>query len=142
MMKNKKPYFFGLKWRNSSFSKRMAVVWAFILLFIISRFLPIDDSLGASIAGTLWIGFYCYLFYEWSRKNAVYFRYNPKITIKIAGEKLEFDATFISDVWIDEDGLNIQRVNRVDTFPVDHLREEDVERLFSILKEYVPEQAV
>jgi len=83
-----------------------------------------------------------YAVWKFTRKDSIWLQRENFYKLKIAGHKLEFDASFISKVWLDDDGLNIQRINRVDTFPVDHLRKEDVDRLLIVLKEYLPEQAV
>jgi len=69
-----------------------------------------------------------YAVWKFTRKDSIWLQRENFYKLKIAGHKLEFDASFISKVWLDDDGLNIQRINRVDTFPVDHLRKEDVDR--------------
>lgn len=136
MNNKKKLYFLGFKWRQFSWWTRSLIVIFILLLDVLMRYL-IDDRNIRAIAGILLFGsFYGYLIFEWTRKNAIYYRRNDGITIKIAGKKLHIDTNFISKAWLDEDGLNIQRINRVDTFPVDHLKEQDVERLLQILKEY------
>ncbi len=77
-----------------------------------------------------------YMVWKFTCKNFILLQGENLYKLRLGGRKLEFDAKFISQVWLDEDGLNIQRINRVDTFPVDHLKEQDVERLLQILKEY------
>jgi len=134
-MKGEKIHFFNFKWREYP-------VWVHFLVGsipVLMVYIPIwfFDIKELSYPGIiLYLLFFGYFLWQSTLRNAFYFIRKHQYKLIIDRKKLEFDATFISKVWLDEDGLNIQRINRVDTFPVDHLREDDVERLLTILKEY------
>ncbi|WP_213520067.1 hypothetical protein [Nonlabens sp.] len=43
----------------------------------------------------------------------------------VNGKKLKVDVKFLSAYYIRQEALHVERINRLDTFPLDHLREKD-----------------
>lgn len=140
-MKKKKLHFISIKWRQYSRGKQFLIAVPFILLYALMAYF-FWDTLGYYQFGLITnLALYAYLFYPFFLKNAVFYRQDHNFTLKIKGKKLDLDLKFLSEVWIENNELNIRRINRVDTFPIGHLRQDDVEKLVALLKEYEPENA-
>ncbi|MEP2969521.1 hypothetical protein, partial [Nonlabens ulvanivorans] len=77
-----------------------------------------------------------YLIWLATRKNALHWKRDDQVKLKIDGKTLELDMKFISQVWVEDQHLLIRRINRVDSFPIDQLRPADLDKLVAILKEY------
>jgi hypothetical protein len=54
--------------------------------------------------------------------------------LAIKGKKLEVDVKFLSAYYIKEEVLHIERINRLDTFPLDHLREKDIKKMLDLIE--------
>lgn len=134
-MRKKKLHFSGFFQKDRQWSSKYFIISYIILGIFIIR-LVVDFKIGDYINlvfGTLFMG---YLAYDLFRKNVVYYKGDDNYILKIKGQKLEIDASFISQVWLENDHIHIQRVNRVDSFGISHIREKDVQRLLHILEEY------
>ncbi|MGJ8684199.1 MAG: hypothetical protein ACSHWW_06230 [Nonlabens sp.] len=140
-MKKKKLYFFSISWRN--YPTWLIIVFTIIICFtyISLRFLAEDTIVDDIIGAVFWLSFYGYFIFQWTCKNAVFYKHADHYSIKINGKKLDFDLKFLSEAWIEDNQLHIRRINRVDSFPLNHLRQEDVDKLMGILKEYEPQEA-
>jgi hypothetical protein len=54
--------------------------------------------------------------------------------LAIKGKKLEVDVKFLFAYYIKEEVLHIERINRLDTFPLDHLREKDIKKMLDLIE--------
>ncbi len=134
-MGGKKIHFFNVKWRDYSWWSRSLIFTAILIIYYLPK-LFVSEEFSTYLGLATYSLFIGYIIYESTRKNAVHYRRENVFTIKLAGKKVEMDVTFISQVWIEDDQLHIRRINRVDTFPISHLRQADLDKLVVILKEY------
>lgn len=77
-----------------------------------------------------------YLIWLATRKNALSWKRDNQVKLRINGKTLDIDIKFISQVWIEDQCLSIRRINRVDSFSITHLRDADINKLVVILKEF------
>lgn len=138
-MKKKKLHFVNMKWRQVPF-------WVHISIGIIigAAFGPFMNFFSNSLAGRIAVGLFVLVaitnvIWTQTHKNAFFFQRDKNYLLKIAGKKLEMNLHFLSEVWVEDNELHIRRINRVDSFPVGHLRSQDVDKLVAILREYEPE---
>ncbi|MBF4984434.1 hypothetical protein FNJ87_08885 [Nonlabens mediterrranea] len=80
--------------------------------------------------------FLAYVLWSITRKNALHWKKDNQVKLRINGKTLDIDIKFISQVWIEDQCLSIRRINRVDSFSITHLRDADVNKLVVILKEF------
>lgn len=140
-MKKKKLHFFNLAWRKYSKWQQILIALLIISIYLGIRYFIEDTTIDTIFGMVFWVGFYGYLFYPFLLKNTFHYGRDENFTLKIKGEKLDLNLKFLSEVWIENNELHIRRINRVDSFDISHLREEDVEKLVSLLKEYEPQEA-
>lgn len=137
-MKNKKLYFFNEKWRNyPNWVQGLAGMTPLLLVYVPVWFL--ESKLWLLPGALLYLFFFAAFIWSITRKNYVQWKREPYILLNINGKKLDLDLKFLSEVWIENNELNIRRINRVDSFDISHLREEYVNKLFNLLKEYEPQ---
>ncbi len=134
-----------MKWRDNPFWI-IGLVGGLIGGFIGFYIREFMNFLESSVLGVMSICVFLLLGFGniiWSqtRKNAFFFKREQNFLLKIAGKKLDLNLNFLSEVWLENNELHIRRINRVDSFPIIHLREDDVDKLVAILKEYEPEIA-
>lgn len=132
---NKKIYFFNDYFRKyPKWVSGLAVV--VFTVGILEVFLRFSDDYGfiSYIMIFLYLLTFVYLIFQKTRKNAFFWVKKDQFKIKINDEVLEVDAKFLSDFYINKDILHIIRINRLDTFLVNHLREKDIKKMLDLMK--------
>ncbi|MGB5981767.1 MAG: hypothetical protein WBG46_06450 [Nonlabens sp.] len=71
-------------------------------------------------------------------KNVFIYGQNDDFSLKINGNKIEFESKHISEISLDEHyQLQIKRINRVDSFDLSNIRKEDRDKLVTYIKDFV-----
>lgn len=129
----KKLYFFNLTFRKY---KMLASIIALVLAIVIVEFLFNERGNELSLVmGIVYLPIISYWVFQVTRKNAYTWVNDGNFKFKLDGHLLEAQAQHLTAFWIEDDVLHIQRVNRVDTFKIDHIRKEDTNKLMALLKE-------
>lgn len=132
-----KFYFFNTKWRTYPRWVQWCLSIAIGLLIIVPQFIIPDLWFGIPSTVLYLIGL-VYLIWSTTRKNALHWKRDNQVKLKIDGRTLELDMKFISQVWLEDDQLHIRRINRLDSFSTSHLKPLDIDKLVALLKEYEP----
>lgn len=135
MTPKKKLYFFNDRYKDYPKWIFPAFIVAFAILFV-----EILDKIARHYiftlytTGLLYILLIGYLIFQSTRKNAFHWVRDDQFKLTIKGKKLEVDVKFLSDYYIEEEVLHIIRINRLDTFPVDHLREKGIKKMLHLIE--------
>ncbi|ARN76684.1 hypothetical protein BST97_00950 [Nonlabens spongiae] len=74
-------------------------------------------------------------------KNAFIYTQGDIFGIRIDGNRVDFQATHISEVSLDDNHLlKIRRINRIDSFDLSPFREKDRDKLMKYLKEFLSDE--
>jgi hypothetical protein len=95
---------------------------------------PEDKKWLGHIIWLLYVVTISYRIFQSTRKNAFDWRRGDQFKLTIKGKKLEVDVKFLSAYYIKEEVLHIERINRLDTFPLDHLREKDIKKMLNLIE--------
>tara|TARA_R110002012_G_scaffold321849_1_gene551863 strand:- start:141 stop:551 length:411 start_codon:yes stop_codon:yes gene_type:complete len=131
----KKFYFFNTRWRTYPRWGQWCLSIAIGILIVFPQFIFPDLWFGIPGVVLYLIGL-AYLVWSATRKNALHWKRDDQVKLKIDGKTIELDMKFISQVWVEDQHLLIRRINRVDSFPIHQLRPADLDKLVVILKEY------
>lgn len=135
MIGNKKIYFFNDHFRKYPkwVSGLVVVIFTVAILEVFLRFSD-DYGFVSYIMIVFYLLSFVYLIFQKTRKNAFFWVKKDQFKLKIDNEVLEVDSKFLSDFYIQKDVLHIIRINRLDTFPVAHLREKDIKKMLDLMK--------
>lgn len=127
-----KIHFFNLfykkfKWQITA----VAVILCSILFYASFHY----DTISIGIGVLYWF-FIGDSIYKHTRKNRYTFVNKDLFKLRLDGKKLDVDPKFISDVWLDNGELFLQRINRVDVFKIGHLNPQHLEKLVQIIKSH------
>ena len=112
----------------------VCVIAFFILQFYITK--NYNNILFTVIFIALYGAFYGWLLFNNQVKNAFIYSSKNQFSIKIEGHKVDFQTKHINAISLTTNGsLQIQRINRVDTFDLSPFRKKDCEKLIDYLKE-------
>ncbi|AGC77925.1 hypothetical protein LX97_03400 [Nonlabens dokdonensis] len=134
MEKQKKLYFFNdklkdlPKWVSTSLSIGLGILLA-EMIFKVTEY-----SWPAYIVVAIYLMIIGYSIFKSTRKNAFTWVKETEFKIEIKGKKLDVDATFLSDFYVEENQLHIIRINRLDKFPIDHFSEKDIKKMLHLMK--------
>jgi hypothetical protein len=130
-----KIHFFNLAYRKYKWQITIAVTLIFIAAFYTSIHLELEYF--SHVFTVLYLSYFGYEIYKNTRKNSYSFINKERFKLRLDGEKLDVDSKFITEVWLDNGQLHLQRINRVDSFNVSHLNPVHVDKLVGILKAYI-----
>jgi predicted house-cleaning noncanonical NTP pyrophosphatase (MazG superfamily) len=135
MKSKKKLYFFNDRYKDYPKWIFPTCLVAFVIFFVE----VLDKIAGHYIftsytLGLLYIPLLAYFIFKSTRKNAFHWVKDNEFYIIIKGKKLEVDARFLSDYYIENDVLHVIRINRLDKFPVGHLREQDLKKMLHLIE--------
>lgn len=134
MEKQSKLYFFNdrlkdvPKWVSTSLSVGLGVLLAEVV------FKTTVYKWPAYLVAAIYLMIIGYSIFKNTRNNAFTWVRETEFKIEIKGKKLEVDATFLSDFYVEDDELHIIRINRLDKFPVDHFSDKDIKKMLHLIK--------
>lgn len=134
MEKQKKLYFFNDKLKDYPKWVTMSISVGFGVLLAEIVFKTTEYKWPAYIVAAIYIVVISYSIFKSTRKNAFTWVKETDFKIEIKGKKLEVDATFLSDFYVEENVLHIIRINRLDKFPVDHFSEKDIKKMLQLME--------
>ena len=136
MMKPKKKlYFFNDLFKDyPKWSYPVVTIASIIGVLVIMYLVPVDKEWLGYIIWLLYVATISYRIFQSTRKNAFDWRRGDQFKLTIKGKKLEVDVKFLSAYYIKEEVLHIERINRLDTFPLDHLREKDIKKMLDLIE--------
>ena len=129
----KKLHFFKLYHKKYKWKLTLALAILFIAVFYGSLQYDFDYTRPFIIIACF--SYFGYELYKNTRKNSYIYSSDGRFKLRLDGKKLEVDASLISDMWLENEQLHIQRINRVDSLDIAHLNPEDVTKLIGIIKE-------
>lgn len=130
----KKIHFFNLAYRKYKWQITIASSLVFGIFLYVSFHFELEYL--NLVSAVLYLWFLGYEIYKNTRKNSYSFINNDRFKLSLDGQKLDVDSKFITEVWLDNGQLHLQRINRVDSFNVSHLNPVHVDKLVGILKAY------
>lgn len=108
-----------------------------VLFFVIVALLFMGEVRMTSFVVTpFYLTYYGYLIFKSTRHNSYSYINKNSFVLKLDNKKLAVDARFISQVWIENEQLHLQRINRVDCFNIGHLIPEHVGKLMKLLQDH------
>jgi hypothetical protein len=136
MMKPKKKlYFFNDLFKDyPKWLYPVVTIASIIGVLVIMYLVPVDKEWLGHIIWLLYLSTISYRIFQSTRKNAFDWRRGDQFKLTIKGKKLEVDVKFLSAYYIKEEVLHIERINRLDTFPLDHLREKDIKKMLDLIE--------
>jgi hypothetical protein len=136
MMKPKKKlYFFNDLFKDyPRWSYPVGTIASIIGVLVIMYLVPEDKEWLGHIIWLLYVVTISYRIFQSTRKNAFDWRRGDQFKLTIKGKRLKVDVKFLSAYYIKEEVLHIERINRLDTFPVDHLREKDIKKMLNLIE--------
>jgi hypothetical protein len=136
MIKSKKKlYFFNDLFKDyPSWSYPVVTIAIIIGVLVIMYLVPEDNEWLRDIIWLLYLSAISYRIFQSTRKNAFDWMGGHQFKLAIKGKKLEVDVKFLSAYYIKEEVLHIERINRLDTFPLDHLREKDIKKMLDLIE--------
>ncbi|MDP5078480.1 MAG: hypothetical protein NWQ19_10310 [Nonlabens sp.] len=129
----KKIHFFNLAYRKYKWKITIAATLIFIVALYTSFYFSLEYFNVVSMV--LYFSYFGYEIYKNTRKNCYSYISDDRFKLRLDGEKLDVDSKFITEVWLDNGQLHLQRINRVDSFNVSHLNPVHVDKLVKVIKE-------
>ncbi len=135
----KKIHFFYLAYKRYEQYNWLMKSLIIVLFFVLMALLFMGEVKMISYVGTpINLAIYVYFIFKRTRHNSYSYVNKNHFVLKLDNKKLGVDATFISDVWLENDQLHIQRINRVDSFNIGHLLPQHIDKLMSLLQDHRP----
>lgn len=126
-----KIHFFNWRFKDVPRWQQLLLGLFIVFLFYVPVWLGYPYfSIPGIIAYLAYIG---YAIWQNTRLHSFTYIKKDYYRIKLHGEVLHVDTSFLHAVWIKDHSLHIQRVNRVDSFSLKGIEPSDVDKLVHLL---------